>query len=356
MKLNDVRLLWGRSGNRCAFPNCHMEMTVGGSKTTIGEIAHIVAKSVDGPRGNNPLPLEQRDEYDNLILLCPTHHKLIDDNEDKWSVSLLKEMKADHEGWVTTQLEGGRISVRVLNGEDFLTNRIQELVKSFANAIWVYSALTPLSVTDEAINPKSREIVDSVSKTCLPPNCCGTSVVNRYYTRPSEFGLLNEDIRQLAQGMGHRIEVFRNGHIEMMICFEGASWWTTSVIQGKRGEGATLGKLIHFITLRECLESEAEFLARTWKVGLPFYNMIFSTVLTDTEGSMLVHPSSMLPYLSYPARSSPLRFTRVVDRQTSADELLYSGLERAVESYGWTLPSLKDNDGKPSTPQTFVTK
>ena len=54
MRLNDVRILWARSGNRCAFPDCNIEMAPAGLKTSLGEIAHIVAKRDDGPRGRDP--------------------------------------------------------------------------------------------------------------------------------------------------------------------------------------------------------------------------------------------------------------------------------------------------------------
>jgi hypothetical protein len=118
-------------------------MAPNGSGTTVGEIAHIVAKVENGPRGRDPLVPERRDDYDNLILLCPTHHKVIDDNEDNWPVERLKEMKANHEAWVTNQIEVGKITMRDLNVEDFLTKRIQELVESFGDTIWVYAALTP---------------------------------------------------------------------------------------------------------------------------------------------------------------------------------------------------------------------
>lgn len=37
------------------------------------EIAHIVAIKQTGPRGNDPLPLAQRNEFHNLILLCKYH-------------------------------------------------------------------------------------------------------------------------------------------------------------------------------------------------------------------------------------------------------------------------------------------
>ena len=72
MRDKDIKILWGRSGNRCAI--CKLELTADGSLETLGEMAHIVARSPNGPRGTQDLPVNDPDSYDNLILLCPTHH------------------------------------------------------------------------------------------------------------------------------------------------------------------------------------------------------------------------------------------------------------------------------------------
>jgi hypothetical protein len=329
-------------------------MAPDGSSTTLGEIAHIVARSAEGPRGDGLLPPDQRDDYDNLILLCPTHHRIVDDNVSEWPTERLIRMKVDHERWVANQLETGVISVRDLSGGEFLTNHTQRLIQSFPNASWIYAALTPLSITDEAINPKAKPVFDSINATLLPEVHCVSPAINTQLTRPSEFGLLNEDFRQLGEGKGHRIEIFRTGHIEMMICIEGMSQYITTVNRRRMNINR---KFIHFQHMRDCLEAESDFLARIWQNALPFYNMVFSAVITDTEGTNLVFSSRRYSneMVSPAMRSSALTFLRVVDKATTGDELFHSSLERFVESYGWVLPSLRDDDGSPSIPQALVT-
>jgi hypothetical protein len=39
----------------------------------------------------------QRNAYDNLILLCPTHHAVIDDDDQTYTVERIHKMKSDHE-------------------------------------------------------------------------------------------------------------------------------------------------------------------------------------------------------------------------------------------------------------------
>jgi hypothetical protein len=102
-------MLWGRSGNMCAFPDCKkilvVDKTLKDDHSVIGEEAHIVAQKEDGPRGLSELTPEQRDKYDNLILLCSIHHKIIDDQEHEYTVDKLKEFKTNHETWIRTNLK-----------------------------------------------------------------------------------------------------------------------------------------------------------------------------------------------------------------------------------------------------------
>ncbi len=100
----DLRILYQKSGNRCAFPQCTKSLTFDPDKTghvtSLSEVAHIVAQSLDGPRGTYPLPLDERDGLDNLILLCEEHHHIIDDNEASYPVEMLRRWKAEHEGLI----------------------------------------------------------------------------------------------------------------------------------------------------------------------------------------------------------------------------------------------------------------
>lgn len=102
------KMLWGRSGNICAYPDCKKELVMNETETddssVIGEEAHIVAQKDDGPRGHSDLEPEQRDKYENLILLCRVHHKLIDDQPNFYTIEKIKEYKKNHEEWIKTTL------------------------------------------------------------------------------------------------------------------------------------------------------------------------------------------------------------------------------------------------------------
>jgi len=95
-----VLQLWHRSGGRCQFRGCNEALwrdEMSQAKMNRAYIAHIIADSPGGPRGNSELSPKLAKEFSNLMLLCPTHHKLVDDNPDDYSVELLQEYKQEHE-------------------------------------------------------------------------------------------------------------------------------------------------------------------------------------------------------------------------------------------------------------------
>jgi HNH endonuclease len=102
------KMLWGRAAGRCSNPDCRLDLyedeTETDDPTLVGENCHIVAESDDGPRADPSMPLERRNSYTNLILLCRNHHKVIDAQEGQYTVARLHEMKRAHESWVAAQL------------------------------------------------------------------------------------------------------------------------------------------------------------------------------------------------------------------------------------------------------------
>lgn len=95
LKLSDVKKLFALSGNTCAFPECNESM-IDKSDTIIGEICHIEAAENNGQRYNKSSNDEYRRSFENLILLCPKHHKITND-VFLYPTKKLKEFKSTHE-------------------------------------------------------------------------------------------------------------------------------------------------------------------------------------------------------------------------------------------------------------------
>lgn len=100
------KMLWGRSGNRCAI--CKHELVVNATssddESVVGDDCHIISSRPSGPRYDPSCPRERLNAYENLILLCRTHHKMIDDQCESYTVDILRQMKVNHEVWVSRQL------------------------------------------------------------------------------------------------------------------------------------------------------------------------------------------------------------------------------------------------------------
>lgn len=76
IKSDTYRVLYARSGNKCAFPGCSTPIFEDNNQLT-GECCHIEAYSKGGPRYNALLSDDDKNSYDNLILMCSRHHKLL---------------------------------------------------------------------------------------------------------------------------------------------------------------------------------------------------------------------------------------------------------------------------------------
>ncbi len=94
------KLLWARSVGCCAICKHRLtqDETSADLAVVIGEEAHIVSEQVGGPR-YRPMEPGEVDDYANLILLCPNHHRQVDKQEGHFTESKLKEIKAAHERW-----------------------------------------------------------------------------------------------------------------------------------------------------------------------------------------------------------------------------------------------------------------
>jgi hypothetical protein len=99
-----IKKLFAVSGNQCAFPDCTLPLVDSDSGTVLGEICHIKARSPDGPRYDHAQTDKERHEFENLLLLCPAHHKIVDENPDEYTVEELRKIKREHE----THHAGGR--------------------------------------------------------------------------------------------------------------------------------------------------------------------------------------------------------------------------------------------------------
>ncbi|WP_410574272.1 HNH endonuclease [Amycolatopsis sp. cmx-4-61] len=125
----DRKILWGRSGNRCALCRRALvaERTPLDREAVIGDEAHIAARSPGGSRYGE-CPSEATDSYENLILLCRSDHKKVDDQPEHYTAAHLRRLKEDHEAWIERTLSDVQAPIRFEVDADNLVFRVRPMI------------------------------------------------------------------------------------------------------------------------------------------------------------------------------------------------------------------------------------
>lgn len=99
--------MWGKSAGRCNYCNKPLFFDDDTKfEFNTAYIAHIIAEKPSGPRGHATDSELLKEDISNLILLCDTHHRLIDKADIAGhTVERLRKMKAEHEARVAIQTE-----------------------------------------------------------------------------------------------------------------------------------------------------------------------------------------------------------------------------------------------------------
>lgn len=104
-----LKALFAKSRNLCAFEGCNHIIVDEDTNTIVGEVAHIEGVGKRAARHNPNRTAEELCAFDNLILLCEYHHKMIDAKNSGYTVERLREMKRRHE-------QQGRIEIMPVDG------------------------------------------------------------------------------------------------------------------------------------------------------------------------------------------------------------------------------------------------
>jgi hypothetical protein len=344
MKEKDVKILWGRSGNRCAI--CKIELTPVGSKSVLGEMAHIIADSPQGPRGDSHLTSEQRNEYDNLILLCPTHHTLIDKNEEEWTVEKLRIIKSEHESWVKTQLSNNNISINSIDNSKFIESREKSWISFSDNKLWFIISLTPLHIYEDSIDPLTPDLYSLIKSLSLPKfngYSLFSDTLNQYNTVPNEYGIINQESPNEVQNkLGHKIQVFRNGHCEFLMCLEYL----------RTGRDNSSNDVLRYDDMRNSFISQMEGILNIWSKTLPFNDMLLTVMMTNTTYISLY--SGQQTYNGYllgrPVTSPTLKYSRVINKTEKLQFLQDLVIKRFVNYFGLNINSVVAENGNINLP------
>ncbi|WP_143735184.1 HNH endonuclease [Methylocaldum sp. 14B] len=166
----------------------------------IAEIAHVISAGDAGPRSNQELTPEQRARYENLILLCPTCHTMIDKAEDKFPIEMLLDWKAMHK-----QRIADVFGVQRYESRKDVRQRIESLLSENAFIFHEYGPMT-----DERFNPEStlpNQWIRKIRSKIIPNNRKILSVCD------ANIHLLDEGERLLLIQFRQHVDDFEAKHL-----------------------------------------------------------------------------------------------------------------------------------------------
>lgn len=99
----DTKLrLFSDAAGFCQNPSCLQPLFPDQrTHSHIAEMAHVIANSDYGSRANSNMDPEYRKSYDNLLLLCPTCHTMVDKEPETYPSHQLIQWKHNHIAKIT---------------------------------------------------------------------------------------------------------------------------------------------------------------------------------------------------------------------------------------------------------------
>lgn len=235
-----LKKLFALSGNICAFPRC-TRLIVNQENAKDSNICHIEGANKDSERYRAEMTDKERADYPNLILLCIQHHDETNDTQ-RFPVSVLKEMKSNHESsYLQLKLKGNpsmlRNTINALSEIDLdgfeeleSLNVIDPEIKINYNSVKRnYALIQEYKVYHHKINSlyDELELQGSIKKEKL------LRIVELTYTEvKGNYVMSSADSLEIVRKNSDNIidDVFN----ELYIKLEGSGFWDEDIILGLR--------------------------------------------------------------------------------------------------------------------------
>ena len=198
-----ARALYAHSAGFCQKPECNLDLlmqTPSGSYLSVGEIAHVIAASTDGPRADLSASEATLTALDNLILLCAVCHTLIDKAPDDYPTETVMRWKSQH-------LARRRqiMAMRECSSRSELRVELERLLTHNAA---IHALCGPES--EAAADPMSDAFElwqQEVVRVLIPNNRKVVELLD------VNFGLLNEAERQVVGAFRLHVDAFEARHV-----------------------------------------------------------------------------------------------------------------------------------------------
>ena len=204
-----LKILFALSGNECAHPECTnrliAEATEESDHVVIANICHIYAISPDGPRGKPGLAQDELNAPDNLILLCPNHHALVDGQHEMYSAERLRSWKQSHESKMQKRLSVDGASVP-LEVSWYSTPLIDQKIDAEIDVLRKSRFFVEFATARSSLTLGKRIVEGELSGGTDAVKCRALAWSARLLSRTDELGKASEYLT-LAKGLGTRPEI-----------------------------------------------------------------------------------------------------------------------------------------------------
>lgn len=193
--------LFADSGGYCQNPDCNVNLflNIGEADFHIAEMAHIISAGDSGPR-TKKISEEQKGEFSNLILLCPTCHTKIDKAANEFPESLIKKWKKEHSQKINTLF-----NIKLFTNREEVRKAILPLLNENRTIFNIYGPLT-----DERFNPESempKTWLSKIHSNILPNNRKILNILQKNYN------LLSNDEAEIVEQFRQHVLDFESRHL-----------------------------------------------------------------------------------------------------------------------------------------------
>lgn len=180
------KYLLSESGGHCQNPVCRRDLHAIVDGDLVAERAHIIPASTGGPRGDHEPQMDKLDraDADNILLLCPTCHTMIDRAPNDFPVELLRDWKR-----ISQDARAAAFGTPTFDSRDEARAYIARLLDANAQVFRAYGPIEGSHDEDRAWLWK-----DLVKRTIIPNNATIVAFLqaNRHLLGADEIALLSQ--------------------------------------------------------------------------------------------------------------------------------------------------------------------
>ena len=167
-------------------------------------ICHIYAISTDGPRGKPGLTQRELNAPDNLILLCPNHHVVVDGQYETYPAEMLRSWKQSHESKMAKRLSANLdpIPPGVFSHRYFPTALVDQKIKNEIDVLRKSRFFMEFDSVRFSLMLGRRIVEGDLSGGTDAVRCRALAWCARLLSRTDELGSKAEEYLRLAKILG----------------------------------------------------------------------------------------------------------------------------------------------------------